>query len=155
MIRIKNIATIWGLGFLLIALGQLVDRGNPDFDPANWLEWSGGDTVTVTGFAGVILSSLLRLIKAFAEKKPETEEVEIPLINGARTFRSEKVITYLHKISIWPAIIPLVLIGGFAYASPEIFRQPLPYMEALGGFAFWVGLCLLLWRLIDWMTDKE
>jgi hypothetical protein len=155
MIRIKNIAAIWGLGFLFIALGQLVDHTNPDFNPANWLEWSGGDTVTVTGFGGVILASLLRVIKAFTEKQPEVDPVEIPLITGGRTFGSEKVITYLDKIAIMPAIIPLLLLGGFAYASPEIFRQPLPYIEAFGGFAFWIGLCLALWRLIGWMTDKE
>lgn len=144
--RYKTIALVWGLGLVLIGFGLVVDsllgvdQSNPDV-------MTEGDWTTFVGFATFILSVILRLLKSFFEKEPETETRSTFNLAGQREFSREPVRTFLDDVAnqFW-IIISGVLALVFTFV-PTLLQVNEIFFYL--GLSFW-AMCggLTLWAII-------
>ena len=135
---VTAIASVFGIGFVLIAVGAFINMLNPEFDYMNAYDrWYPGYTVGVVGFGFFILHIAQRLIGGFIRQGKST---------STRSLTTEKVVStidFLAQGKVWLYLVAAALIYSLGIILEWI------WVESLGGISIVLISGLLMWKLTN------
>ncbi|MEL6673563.1 MAG: hypothetical protein AAFR61_15270 [Bacteroidota bacterium] len=134
----KIIAQVWGLAFLIIALGTFINSFHPDFSllhpletmtPGNWFIFAG------TAFA-IFALPLNALRKQKAQQSSYT-----------RSNSQKEVIPIISRLAAWPNLWVVLAVAIILFVGPTWLPAWAAPIEALGGVSLVLTSGLFMWRI--------
>lgn len=135
---IRNIAVWWGLGFILIMIGWLIDRLTPGYDPYSLDALTAGDYFIIIGVGVAIIFSIVRMVAKTPKAEHQAKSVSGQTSAGVVSGWLDRLANDTWSVIMLTCMVPLWLI--FSHNDSV-------YLEAIAGVLIILSAGVVLWKI--------